>query len=66
MLSKFAKLVRYTPGLACGPLVIKRKNLPEIKPNPEIQGLRTPEILFENPCPTVNEIKYLHVDFVSS
>ena len=66
MLSKVAKLVRYMPGLASGPLVIMRESLPEIKPNPEIEGLRTPMTLFENPCLTVNEIKYLHVDFVSS
>lgn len=65
MLSKVAKLVRYMPGLASGPLVIMRESLHEIKPNPQMEGLRTPMTLFENPCPTVNEIKYLYVDFVS-
>lgn len=40
LLSKVAKLVKYIPGIASGSLFIMRDSLPEMKLNPEIEGLR--------------------------
>lgn len=63
---KVAKVIDYMPDNARCSLVFMRESLPKIKPNPEVERLKIPVILFENLQPEAQKVKCLQMNFISS